>query len=88
MARDLKQVAATGNIVAGDAWLHAVTVTATASAVVEIRDGVGTAVRLTLAALTGTSATWTASDPEGVFFTSAIHATVVSGTGTVSATFS
>lgn len=82
MARALTQVTATGNIVAGRSYLHSLSVTAAAdAATVALRDGSGNAVKLTLSAPIGTSVVWNAGDREGVQFTSAIHVTVVAGTG-------
>lgn len=79
MARDLKQVTATGDVVAGRAYLHSVVLSggaATDNTTLEVRDGSAGDVRLTLKALALESVVWTAGDREGVFFGSAIHATV------------
>lgn len=79
MARDLKQITATGDVIAGRAYLHSVTLSggaATDDTTLEVRDGSGTSVRLTLKALALTTRVWTAGDQEGVYFATAIHATV------------
>lgn len=90
MARDLKQVSATGDVVTQDAYLHSVVLTpAAAASSVVIRDGASGAVRLTLNAVAnGASVVWTAGDNEGVFFTSAIHATLSGAAAVASLEFS
>lgn len=88
MAQGLKQVTATGDVVAGDSTLYSVVLTGdgTNLATLDVRDGAGTAIRLTLRVLaTGQSVVWTCGDGEGVYFASAVHATIT-GTGAV-ATF-
>lgn len=82
MARDLKQVSATGDVTAVvPAVLRSVTLTAAAAtATVVVKDGSGGSTRLTLSAVANASVTWQAGSAEGVHFGSAIHATL-SGSG-------
>lgn len=86
MARNLTQVAATGDVVTGSTFVHSIVLTpAAAVATLEIRDGAAGAVRVKLqAAANGNSATWTSGDHEGVLFSSTVHATL-SGAGAVAA---
>lgn len=75
----LKQVAATGDVVTGaDVYrLYSVTVSAAADAAsCVIKDTSGGSALLTVKAAIGTTATWRAGDPEGVFIGTTIHATV------------
>lgn len=89
MSRDLKQVAATGDVVTGSVRLHSAAVAgAGAAAVVDVRDGSGGAVRLTLKAAAGEAATWVAGDREGVLFSTAIHATLTGAGALASFEFS
>lgn len=86
MARDLKEVSATGNVTATvPAYLHSVTLTpdGTNAASLLVKDGSGGATRLTLRVPgAGPSVTWSAGDHQGVLFGTAIHATLT-GTGAV-----
>lgn len=84
MARDLKEVSATGNVTTTvPAYLHSVVLTAGSdAATLLVKDGSGGATRLTLKAAANTSATWTSGEKCGVLFGSAIHATLT-GTGPV-----
>lgn len=77
MARDLKEVTATGNVTAVvPAYLHSVTLTAGADAAsVVIKDGSSGAARLTLKAAASSTVTWRAGSADGVLFAAAIHAT-------------
>lgn len=84
MARALVEVAATGDVTTTvPAYLHSVTFTAAGTTPsLEVRDGSGGAVRLTLQAAVGETVTWTAGDPRGVQFSTSIHATLA-GAGSV-----
>lgn len=85
MARDLKEVSATGNVVTGPVYLHSCTVTGggtTNVGTLVVKDGSGGATRLTLKTIADGSGMWTAGDREGVLFSSAIHATIT-GTSVV-----
>lgn len=83
MSRNLEQVSATGDVEAGPVYLHSVVLAGgSAASTVDVRDGSGNAVKLTLKAAIGESATWTAGDAQGVLFSSAVHATLA-GTGAV-----
>lgn len=85
MARDLKQVTATGDVVTGPVYLHSVALASTAAGgSVVVRDGSGGAARLTLRAGTDGTAVWVAGSRPGVLFGSSLHATVA---GTVQASF-
>lgn len=80
MARDLKQVTATGDVIAGPAVLRSVVLTHTAAAgVVTVRDGSG-AVRLTLRCVTDGSAIWHSASKEGVLFASSLNVASLTGT--------
>ncbi len=81
----LKQVAATGDVATGaDGYqLFSVTVSAAADAAsCVIKDTSSGSAILTVKAAIGTTATWRAGDPRGVFVGTTIHATV---TGTAPA---
>lgn len=84
MARDLKEVSATGNVTTNvPAVLHSVVLTGGSDAAsLLVKDGSGGATRLTLKAAASTTIVWTCGDPCGVYFGTAIHATL-SGTGPV-----
>lgn len=86
MARDLKEVSATGDVTTTvPARLHSVVLTpdGTNDATLVVTDGSSGSARLTLQAPgAGPSATWTSGDPEGVLFGTAIYATLT-GTGAV-----
>lgn len=85
MSRDLKQVTATGDVVAGSSRLLSVVVAGAAvTGTVDVRDGAGGALRLTLKAVAGAATSWTASDGDGVLFSSAIHATMTGAGATAS----
>lgn len=79
MSTNLKQVTATGQVVAGPVLLKSVTLTAgsdAASVVIDdSTDGTGTD-RLTLKAAANASAVWASPDAEGVYFGTAIHVTL------------
>lgn len=77
MARDLKQVNATGDVTTlVPAVLRSVVLTAAAAtSTVIIKDGSSGAARLTLSAVANTSVVWNAG-PDGVHFGTAIHATL------------
>lgn len=77
MSRDLKQVTATGDVVTGSARLLSASLAGgSAASTVDIRDGSGGAVRLTLKAAIGDTVSWTAGDSDGVLFSSTVHATL------------
>lgn len=79
---NLKQLTATGNVTTLKSRLHSVSLTAAAAAAtLELRDGTGTAVRLSLSAPIATTVTWTAGS-DGVYSATAIHATL-GGAGAV-----
>lgn len=83
-ARDLKQVTATGDVVAGPVVLRSVVLTpdGTNAATLAVRDDSGGAVRLTLQCPgAGPSVVW-ASGAGGALFSTAVHATLT-GTGAV-----
>jgi hypothetical protein len=84
VARDLKEVSATGNVTTVvPAYLHSVVLTAGSDAAsLLVKDGSGGATRLTLKAAASTTVTWHSGDECGVLFGTAIHATL-SGTGPV-----
>ncbi|WP_427422667.1 hypothetical protein [Lysinibacillus fusiformis] len=86
MARDLKEVSATGNVTTSvPVFLRTVTLTpdGTNAASLVVKDGSGGSARLTLrVAGAGPSVTWRAGSKEGVLFSTAIHATLT-GTGAV-----
>ena len=83
MASNLKNVSATGTIKSGGGVLKSVALQGgSANSTVTLRDdtsGSGTVI-LSLAAVIGTSALWTAGDRQGVPFTTGLHATIA-GTG-------
>ncbi|HEU4542204.1 MAG TPA: hypothetical protein VFR23_13835 [Jiangellaceae bacterium] len=78
---NLRRVTATGNVVTGPVVLRSVMLTpAAAVSTLELRDGSGGAIVLTLqAAASGSSSVWSAGKA-GVLFSSALHATL-SGAG-------
>lgn len=84
MARDLKEVSATGDVTTGvPVYLHSLVLTAGSdAATVVIKDGSSGSARLTLKAAANTSTSWRCGDPKGVLFSTAIHATLT-GTGPV-----
>lgn len=87
MARDLKQVTGTGDVIAGPVQLNSVVLSHTAAAgVLTVRDGSGGSVRLTLRCAADGTATWQAGSKEGVLFATAVN--VASITGTASFEFS
>jgi len=77
VARDLKQVSATGDVTTNvPAILRSVTLTAAAAtSTVTVKDGSSGSARLTLSAVANTSVVWNAG-PSGVLFGTAIHATL------------
>lgn len=77
MARDLKEVSATGNVTSTvPAYLFSVTLTAGSdAATLVVKDGSSGAARLTLKAAAGATAQWRAASKDGVLFATAIHAT-------------
>jgi len=83
MASNLKNVSATGVIKTGKGVLKSVALQGgSANSTVSVRDdtsGSGTVI-LSLAAVIGNSATWTAGDRQGVPFVNGIHVTLA-GTG-------
>lgn len=81
MATNLKYRTTTGDAVTGDAYLKSVALHGgSAASSVEVRDGSGGSILLSLAAPIADSAVWTSGDPDGVFFGSAVHLTLA-GTG-------
>lgn len=79
-ARDLKQVSATGNVIAGPVVLHSISLTSGAdAATLTVRDGSGGAVRLTLKVAAGATTEWQ-SGSSGIYFSSFIHVTFDVGT--------
>lgn len=84
MARDLKEVSATGNVTqVVPAFLQSAVLTAGSdAATLVVKDGSGGVARLTLKAAANTSAVWAAGSKAGVLFGTAIHATLT-GTGPV-----
>lgn len=86
MASRLKQVAATGQVEAGPAYLKSVTLTpaaAVATLVVDnSTDGAGTDLIKLQAPASGQSVRWASADGQGVLFTTAIYATLT-GAGAV-----
>lgn len=81
MARDLKQVTGTGDVIAGAAVLRSVVLTHTAAAgVLTVRDGSGGAVRLTLRCAADGSAIWRAASKDGVLFATSINVASITGT--------
>lgn len=85
MSRDLKQVAATGDVVTGSTRLLSASLAGgSAASTVDIRDGSGGAVRLTLKAAIGDTVSWTSGDKNGVLFSTAVHATVAGAGALVS----
>lgn len=86
MARDLKQVTGTGDVIAAPAYLFSVVLSHTAAAgVLTVRDGSGGSVRLTLRCAADGTATWKAGSKGGVPFSTSIN--VASLTGTASFEF-
>jgi len=86
VARDLKQVTGTGDVVAGPVFLQSVVLSNTGAAgVLTVRDGTG-AVRLTLRCPADGTGLWTAGDPNGVLFGTSVN--VASITGVASFEFS
>lgn len=85
MARDLKEVSATGNVTAVvPARLFTASLTSGADASsIAIRDGASGAVRLTVKSPANTTTVWGASSYEGVLFGTAIHVTFITGTAPV-----
>lgn len=82
MSRNLTEKSSAGDVVTGPVYLHSVVFAGADAAgnTLEVRDGTGTAVKLTMRALNGTTAVWTCGDSQGVLFSIAIHHTH-SGTG-------
>lgn len=81
MASNLKRVTATGNATAGEAYLKSLVLTGgSAASSVEVRDGSGGAVLLTLKAAIDTTVPWTSGDARGAFFGETVHLTLA-GTG-------
>lgn len=83
MASNLKNVSATGTIKSGGGVLKSVALQGgSANSTVAVRDDTSgsSAVILSLAAVIGNSATWTAGDRQGVPFVNGIHVTLA-GTG-------
>lgn len=81
---NIKETGATGTVKVGPVYLHSVTFSGgdAGGNTCEVRDGDGTAVRITLKAAQGTSASWTAGSRQGVLFSTAIHHSH-SGTGSI-----
>jgi hypothetical protein len=90
VAGNLVQASATGDVVVGPRVLHSVVLSPAAAACsVEIRDGLGGQVRLTLKAVaSGASVPWAAGDRSGVPFSTAIHATVAGAGALVNVEYS
>lgn len=87
MARDLKQVTATGDVVTGPVYLHSVVLSHTAAAgVLTVRDGSSGAVRLTLRCAADGTGIWRSGTKSGVPFYTSVN--VASITGTASFEFS
>ena len=88
MARDLKQVSATGDVTTlVPAVLRSVTLTAAAAtSTVVVKDGSSGATRLTLSAVANTTVVWTAG-VDGVHFGTAIHATLTGASAVASFEF-
>lgn len=81
MARDLKQVTGTGDVIAGPAVLRSVVLTHTAAAgVLTVRDGSGGSVRLTLRCIADGSAVWRSGSKDGVSFVTSINVASLTGT--------
>lgn len=89
-ARDLKQVTATGDVVAGPVMLRSVVLTpAAAVSTLEVRDDSTGDVRLSLqAAANGGSAVWVAGDGGGVLFSTSVHATLTGASASASFEYS
>jgi hypothetical protein len=80
MARALKQVTATGDVVAGPVYLRSVVLTHTGAAgVLTVRDGSGGAVQLTMRCLADTTAQ-ARFGGDGVYFTGSINVASITGT--------
>ncbi len=82
---NLKQVAATGDVVTGADQYQLFSVVLTAgsdAATLAVKDTSGGSTVLTLKAAASTSAAWTAGDVDGVLIGTTIHATLT-GTGPV-----
>lgn len=74
MSRQLVQPAADGDVVTGPVYLHSVVFTGADTAnTLELRDGSGGAVRLTLKAAAGASVAWRSGHPDGVLFSTSIN---------------
>lgn len=83
MASNLRRITATGVICTGKCRLKSAVLqggSANSTALIEDSAAGGGTVILGLAAVIGDSAAWTAADPEGVFVTTGIYATLA-GTG-------
>lgn len=84
---NIKQIAASAAVATGNVWLKSITLTAAADAasvaVDDSTDGAGTDL-LTLKAAIGTTVTWRAGDPKGVFFGTALYATITGTSPAVS----
>lgn len=87
MASNLKSATATGALISGDARLKSAALMGGSAAATLVlddsTDGTGT-VELRLAAGIGTTAVWTAADPEGVLFGTGIYATLTGAGAAVS----
>lgn len=85
MASRLKQIAASAKVADGNLRLKSITLTAgvdaASVAVDDSADGAGTDL-LTLKAAAGSTVIWRTGDPQGVFFGTALYATI---TGTAPA---
>lgn len=85
MARDLKQVSATGDVVVTDSTVvRSVVLTAgsDAATLTVKAGGSGGTTKLTLKAAASTTVVWAANDRKGVLFAGGVHATLA-GTGPV-----
>jgi hypothetical protein len=89
----LKRVTATGDVATGSRQLHSVTLTpAAAASTVDVRDGSGGAIILSLqAAANGSSVVWLAASPRGeqpgVECSTSIHATIAGASASASFEF-
>jgi hypothetical protein len=87
MASNLKRITSTGLICTGKCRLKSAVLqggSANSTALIEDSTAGSGTVILGLAAVIGTSASWAAADPEGVFVSVGIYATLAGTGGTLS----
>lgn len=88
MATRLAQITATGTVYNGKGYLKSLILAGGSdAATAAIKDGSGGGAIATLKAAAGTTATWSAGDPVGVFFGTTIYATLTGTSPTLTGEF-